>query len=169
MQFLSQFPLKMAHLESEALQLKTLLLFQCRNNPGMCDEWDANAGGNAALLVLSRESQPITPPKGPTLLPAESRVKLVPYNDSLAKETTDDAYCAALDAPDSTTLGKVGGRPLWLQGDETPTCGCGAKMRFVLQLEDRGGGGINFGDGGAGYAFVCESCPDSAKFLWQCL
>lgn len=169
MQFLAQLPLNNGGLASDKLRSKVLLVFQCQNDPGMCDEWDANAGGNAALLVSSLERQPVTPPPGPTLLPSESRAKLVPYDDSLSKETADDAYCASVDASNSATLGKVGGRPLWLQGDETPICECGTKMSFVLQLEARGGGGINFGDAGAGYAFVCESCANSAKFLWQCL
>jgi uncharacterized protein YwqG len=167
MQFLSQLPLKSAGLPVE-MQDKVLLLFQCQNDPGMCDEWDANSGGNAALLVSPSASQSLRPPSGPTVLARESRVRLVPYDDSASGETADDAYCSSVDAKGSTTLGKLGGRPLWMQSDETPQCSCGAKMTFVLQLEARGGGGINFGDAGTGYAFVCESCATSAKFLWQC-
>ncbi len=167
MQFLSQLPLKSAGVPIE-LQDKVLLLFQCQNDPGMCDEWDANSGGNAALLVSYSASISLRPPSGPTVLARESRVRLVPYDDSASSETPDDAYCASVDAKGSATLGKVGGRPLWIQGDETPQCSCGAAMTFVLQLEARGGGGINFGDAGSGYAFVCESCAISAKFLWQC-
>lgn len=167
MQFLSQLHLSPAGLSAQALRDKVLLLFQCQNNPGLCDEWAANGGGNAALLVSSLARQSLKAPSGPTLLRRESRFRLVQYDDSASRESPDDAYCASVDAKDSKTLGKVGGRPLWMQGDETPQCKCGAKMRFVVQLEARGGGGINFGDAGAGYAFVCESCAESAKFLWQ--
>ena len=70
--------------------------------------------------------------------------------------------------PGDKALGRVGGDPEWIQGDETPTCACGRPMRFVAQLSWTGGGGINFGDAGEGYAFVCEKCPDEACFLWQC-
>ena len=90
------------------------------------------------------------------------------YDDGSSVETPDDAYCAAVEAPNSRVLGKLGGRPLWIQGDETPTCSCGQRMSFAIQLEDRGGGGINFGDAGVGYGFVCSSFPAQAKFLWQC-
>jgi hypothetical protein len=41
-------------------------------------------------------------------------------------------------------------------------------MRFVVQLEPKGGGGINFGDAGLGYAFACDTCAAEARFLWQC-
>ncbi|MFT4843492.1 MAG: hypothetical protein ACJAYX_003341 [Planctomycetota bacterium] len=41
-------------------------------------------------------------------------------------------------------------------------------MLFFAQLECAGGGGINFGDVGSGYAFVCRRCTASAKFLSQC-
>ena len=43
-----------------------------------------------------------------------------------------------------------------------------SRMTFAAQLECDGGGGINFGDVGCGYAFVCTACGDRAKFLWQC-
>jgi hypothetical protein len=65
-------------------------------------------------------------------------------------------------------VGKLGGRPLWIQNDETPKCSCGKKMVLVAQLENWAAGGINFGDGGAGYAFACTRCKAKAKFLWQC-
>ncbi|MCC9607203.1 DUF1963 domain-containing protein [Blastopirellula sp. JC732] len=31
---------------------------------------------------------------------------------------------------------KIGGHPYWIQNDDTPTCDCGAKMDFLLQLPD---------------------------------
>jgi hypothetical protein len=64
-------------------------------------------------------------------------------------------------------LDKIGGLPVWIQGDETPSCPCGEPMVFVAQLECHGGDGIDFGDVGSGYALVRASCPHSAKFLWQ--
>jgi hypothetical protein len=133
----------------------------------MCDDWDANAGGNAELLVPSTSRVPLRAPKGETLLPGESRLRRASYLAVQAQNTDDDDYCEAVDAPASQVVGKLGGVPLWIQADETPTCECGSPMSFIAQLECRGGGGINFGDCGAGYAFGCPSCRDRAKFLWQ--
>lgn len=168
MQFLSQLPMREVREDLIHLEDKVLLLFQCQSQPGLCDEWDPESGGNAALLVSSLARVPLEIPQGATLLPAESRIGFVPYDDSACEETPDDSYCAEVDAADSKIIGKAGGVPLWIQGDETPHCSCGEPMVFVAQLEASGGGGINFGDAGAGYAFVCASCHSSAKFLWQC-
>jgi len=106
--------------------------------------------------------------QGRTLLSGESRLRRVSYLAARAQDTDDDDYCEAVDAPASQVVGKLGGAPLWIQADETPNCECGARMAFVAQLECSGGGGINFGDCGTGYAFVCPSCRERAKFLWQC-
>lgn len=168
MQFLSQLPMREVGGQFVQHKDKVLLVFQCQNQPGLCDEWDPESGGNAAVLVSSLNRVPLGVPPGNTLLPAESHVAFISYDDSSCQETPDDAYCAQVDAPTSKVIGKVGGVPLWIQGEETPRCSCGEPMVFVAQLEARGGGGINFGDAGAGYAFVCASCPSSAKFLWQC-
>lgn len=167
MQFLAQLPLDSLD-EAIGHEDQVLLVFQCQNDPGMCDEWDPNAGGNSALLVESASRIPLQVPIGETLLPAESRLRRVSYQPTPSQNTDDDHYCEAVDAPASQVVGKLGGAPLWIQADETPNCRCGAPMTFVAQLEERGGGGMNFGGGGAGYAFVCPSCRDQAKFLWQC-
>lgn len=168
MQFLAQLPLNELGISLLEGRRQYLLLFQCNSDPGMCDEWDAYSGGNAALLVPTETAVPIPVPTGETLLSGVSRIDLQEYDDSLMQETPDDNYCNALDMPDSKVLGKTGGTPLWIQNDETPACSCGERMLFVAQLEAHGGGGINFGDAGSGYAFVCSKCPSSAMFLWQC-
>ena len=167
MQFIAQLPL--CHCGDERLVARgqRLLLFQCQNQPGLCEEWDADGGGNAALLVSESGLQRLDVPSGPTLLDAVSPVGFREYDDSRQENSPDDGYYEAL-AEDSQVLGKIGGRPDWIQGDETPSCQCGERMVFVAQLECHGGGGINFGDVGSGYAFVCPKCSHSAKFLWQC-
>jgi hypothetical protein len=151
MQFLAQLALPDSGLPDLAGRDALLLVFQCQNQPGMCDEWDPVSGGNAARLVSlagARAAQP--PPNGKTTLSSV---------DPLCLSSVDSGVDA---------LGMVGGSPGWIQGDETPDCTCGSQMRFVLQLEPRGGGGINFGDGGLGYAFICDTCQAEARFLWQC-
>ena len=167
MQFLAQLPLDSLS-EASGHNDQALLLFQCQNDPGMCDEWDPDAGGNAALLVANAERSVLPVPAGETLLPGESRLRRVAYVVDQENESDDDRYREALEAPRSSVVGKLGGLPVWIQGDETPSCECGALMSFVAQIEYTGGGGINFGDAGAGYAFVCPSCRNRAKFLWQC-
>jgi hypothetical protein len=58
MQFLAQVVLNdldwpMAQNDTQAGHV--IEIFMCQNDPGMCDEWSATAGGNRALLC---------PPKG---------------------------------------------------------------------------------------------------------
>lgn len=168
MQFIAQIPLSASDNPALADRPQTLLIFQCQAEPGMCDDWDAESGGNCAVLVPSDAVQTLAAPAGSTTLDARTPVKFEPYDDSVEQNTPDDNYCDTIDEHWETAFGKIGGVPLWMQGDETPSCICGQKMAFFAQLEAHGGGGINFGDSGAGYAFVCTGCLDTAKFLWQC-
>ncbi len=146
-----------------------LLLFQCQNDPGSCQEWSPSSGGNCALVV-GLEGLTLTEPpeadedvEGDFLLDEIDGVELYPYNDSGPDPGYDEAREDVID----TVLGQVGGRPAWVQSDETPTCACGEVMKCQLQLECTGGGYMNFGDSGCGYAFVCPGCQQ-ASFLWQC-
>lgn len=60
---------------------------------------------------------------------------------------------------------KIGGTPVFMQGDEFPFPG---RCRLLLQLDSCSVPfSINFGDAGVGYAFLNET-GDQAKFLWQC-
>jgi len=66
-------------------------------------------------------------------------------------------------------LGQVGGQPAWLQNDETPVCSvCDQPMSFVAQLEEGHDHqtAANFGGGGCGYGYRCDTCRNAA-FLWQ--
>jgi hypothetical protein len=151
MQFLVQLALPDCGVPALASREQLLLVFQCANDPGMCDEWDPDSGGNAARLVPAAAAATFQPPtSGETLLAAVDPVEAVVRD------------------PERGALGRVGGEPEWIQGDETPTCACGSRMRFALQLSAEGGGGINFGDAGEGFAFVCDACPTETRFLWQC-
>ncbi len=166
MQFIAQVPLAITGIPEFAASDRILLIFQCQNDPGLCGEWDPNSGGNKALIAAPGGAMPV-PPTGEVRTPSQTLVIAVDYDDSVRKNSPDDNYCAALDR-DKTTLGKQGGNPLWIQGDETPTCTCGTKMAFAFQLEAHGGGGLNFGDCGSGYAFACPACRQQARFLFQC-
>jgi rubredoxin len=123
-------------------------VFMCQNDPGMCDDWDAESGGNRAVLVHG-DLRPVAPPEeGETLL--DTVTALRPVATPIEGEVP----------------GRRGGTPDWWQLDETPACpACGRRMPFVAQLEE-GGDALNFGGGGRGYVFTCPPCG-TAAFLWQ--
>ncbi|MBI2920997.1 MAG: DUF1963 domain-containing protein [Planctomycetes bacterium] len=158
MLFLAQ--IRLADTGLAGLPDRLLLVFMCQNDPGMCEDWSADSGDNCALLVPPTGLTMPPPPAGVTLLKTVDGVRFQPFPAGQDYPVTLDSVARG--------LGQAGDKPFWIQADETPACACGARMRFVIQLEDNGGGGINFGDAGAGYAFVCGKCPDKAKFLWQC-
>jgi hypothetical protein len=166
MQFIAQIKLSDSDDASLNSRPDLLLIFMCQNDPGMCDDWDPNSGGNAAMLVSPGGSAANAPAVGITQLDQESFVVLSHLESSGSPEEDYDNYIASVNADDSV-LGKIGGNAAWLQNDDTPTCSCGSQMNFVALLEERGGGGINFGGGGIGYAFACTQCDGNAKFLWQ--
>lgn len=148
MTFLGQVDL--ADLAGEAPGL--LALFQCTNDPGMCDDWDPEEGGNAALLFTPEElaSSALLPTPDPP--PAE-----------VLEETPVEIREGELHARWGL-VGLLGGSPQWIQDDETPTCTCGKGMDFVLQIGEQKD--MNFGGGGCAYTFMCADCRE-ARFLWQ--
>lgn len=151
---------------------KLLALFMCQNAPGACEEWDADAGGNAAWIVDASQPLALLDP------PSDGQTAL----DGTWGGTTLDVEVADADVPEHGSaydvarsrqprqrdvLGVLGGEPAWIQGDETPTCDtCGEAMTFVALLEQGPDHRteINFG-GGCAYAFRC-GCG-AAKMLWQ--
>lgn len=73
---------------------------------------------------------------------------------------------------------QLGGKPIWIQGDETPRCPqCGGAMKLLAQiladLEDtfqkENPAWLPFGAGGVAYAFICEGecSPDGTYLMWQ--
>ncbi|WP_233289328.1 hypothetical protein [Kitasatospora sp. MBT63] len=157
---------------------RVMALFMCQNDPGSCEEWSPTAGGNRALLHPAAGLQPMAAPELDAedgefdeevlRLGAVNGVALVPW-------PTADYFAARREWADRTgdgtrqILGQLGGRPAWLQYDETPTCaGCAESMALVAQLEEGpcASTAMNFGSGKA-FAFACGPC-DRAVFLWQC-
>jgi hypothetical protein len=140
------------------------LVFMCQNQPGLCDEWDPNAGGNVVRVVASDGVATIRPPgMGATMLPFQMNLDAVPFEGTYESALRDATLPRQI-------LGKLGGTPDWIQADETPLCNaCGSAMSFVGQFEQANDGKVevNFG-GGLAYMFHC-GCPSaSPKFLWQC-
>ncbi len=141
------------------------LIFMCNNDPGMCDEWDAEGGGNKALIVDGENLEFFKPAD------AELSVRDTEYGVTLV-ETEDIDYDSAREnwkGNKREVLGQLYGEPAWIQGDETPECDCCNKpMRFVAQLEEGPDHrtAMNFGGGGVAYLFDCTK-GKTAKFLWQ--
>lgn len=149
---------------------RLVLLFMCQNDPGLCDEWDAEAGGNCAIVVrVDGLAEVQAPREGVTVRETEYGTREV--------RSEKDEYDAARDAWSQETghmprdvLGQILGEPAWVQADETPTCPtCGEPMRFLAQLEQGPDSKteMNFG-GGCAYVFDCLCGNDTARFLWQC-
>ncbi|MDH1701855.1 hypothetical protein [Comamonas terrigena] len=163
MQFLGQ----LAQGESNEL----LLLFMCQNEPGMCDEWDAEGGGNQVLAVSSSNLQLVSPPSSGEV------VRPVRYEAHTVEQIEEDyesaraAYSAGNGVSPRKVLGQVGGKPTWMQGEEVPLCSaCAEPMAFVAQLEQGPDWKteMNFGGGGCAYVFRCACGTVSPKLLWQC-
>jgi hypothetical protein len=148
LRFIAQHPID----DDVDVDHKLLLLFQCENDPGSCNEW-APDGGNAALVVRGALA-PMTPPP-----PVSIAVTFAPPMGLRAGDDDGDGL------EDHDAIGRLGGEPDWIQGDETPSC-CGTPMRFALQLDENAHRQLNFCGGGAAYAFVCVSC-ERALYLMQ--
>ncbi|MGA4843425.1 hypothetical protein [Streptomyces sp. G45] len=159
MQFLAHLP----------LDTDVVAVFQCQNDPGLCDEWDATGGGNKAFRFAAEGLVPaVVPEEGETRLGAVSALR--------AERVAADGFAEALDqwadggGEPRLVQGQLGGAPAWVQGDETPDCpACTAPMAFAAQLEEGHdhATAANFGGGGIGYVFTCGDCREAA-FLWQC-
>jgi hypothetical protein len=60
---------------------------------------------------------------------------------------------------------KIGGRPDWIQGDETPECPhCFSKMTFYGQFDSLGDK-VSLGDCGGIYVFACMGCLSTRSVL----
>ena len=145
--------------------------------------YDPNRGENAVILQPGRAVVPTRRlSQGPTLYrliekswrrrtrrePCEFAVQLIREDDVAFlpeeerwKLPDDEAEAAAARWEES----KIGGTPVFMQGDEFPFTG---PCRLLLQLDSCSVPfSINFGDAGVGYAFLNEA-GDEAKFLFQC-
>jgi hypothetical protein len=166
MQFLAQVMLSDLGLEEAE---GVLLVFMCQNDPGLCEEWDPAAGGNLALLVPAGGLRAAVVPPGPaTLLGEVSAVRHATADMDYGEARL--SWSERAGRPVRDVLGQLGGKPHWLQNDETPTCpACATLMSFTIQLEEGHDHrtAANFGGGGCGYGFTCQACG-TAAFLWQC-
>jgi hypothetical protein len=150
--------------------------------------WDPDGGENAVIVQPSTDVpydgrvETVPSATGPTLyrfeeepgggqmkvVPCEYAVELAPGEDGEPAsdeeqvewdDATHDAYF------DSLVGNKIGGTPLFIQGEEYPADG---PWKLLLQLEMMElPFFVNFGDAGSGYAFVSAD-GEKGRFLWQC-
>ena len=90
-------------------------------------------------------------------------ILLVPRGGSLSKYKAENS--------------KIGGKPDWIQNNETPICKkCRVKMQFYGQLGSIGCSNrkfrdmdarLTFGDCGAFYVFACEECWEEFTTIFQ--
>lgn len=152
-----------------------LALFICQNDPGTCEDWDPDAGGNRALLLPADGLQPLPLPHlddgadESVLALGTVRTVTTVQEDGADYDRAREAWAARTGNPEALVLGQLGGTPAWIQGDETPTCpGCANPMPLTVQLEEGPHpDNLNFGGGGCAYAFTCRPCAH-AVLLWQC-
>lgn len=177
---------------------RSLLVFQCNHDPGMCQTWDGRSGANACFVLEAEAVVPRlaeTPPDGPVI---ENEVRVVSWiaRDDGIPSSMAARFFGVAEVPDeygemptwSTRLGSV---PRWIQSPLDAPEG----WRFVGQLDstysflappaapppwispdqDQFEGrthdavGPNFGDGGIAYIFLRETRGTPEGFmLWQC-
>jgi hypothetical protein len=165
MQFLGQLRIPCQDLDSDQL----VLLFMCPHNPGCCDEWDPDLGGNLAVIVAIKEVIPMKAPDSDLVCRQTSYGAQVEEIGG-GYDQARSAWATSHDGKQRQVLGQLFGQPDWLQGEENPECGlCKQAMRFVAQLEEGPDSdtSMNFG-GGCAYVFDCTCDGGKAKLLWQC-
>ncbi len=144
-------------------------IFMCQNDPGLCDEWDADAGGNKVVIVTPGDVVSVEPPQGDNTIRDTMHGAVICEFDSNDYNEARTKWAEQNDVPIAQVLGQMYGIPSWVQGEEVPNCDtCNKPMRFVAQLEEGPDWktGMNFGGGGCAYLFDCI-CDLSGKFLWQ--
>ncbi|ATB31161.1 hypothetical protein [Melittangium boletus] len=170
MRFLFQLPHVAGRLD--LAPYAALYVFQCENPDTVCFRWDAFAGANAVVAVEPGPASMAGAPASPHPLP-ESRLDFARAREDTEALSVDvnaatDEQLAALDrASAQAPENKVGGVPVWVNGEARPEC-CGEPMHFVAQLSALPFG-LGFGDAGRGYVFRCRAgaCGTAFRFLWQ--
>lgn len=153
-----------SHLFPDA-QGKIAYLFISQDEEAMT--WDPDSGDNAVIIQpgIPRSHVKVdSNSEGPSLLTkeyeVEGRLKEESYQ-VMPDFLDEDAYKEYFK---QLSGNKVGGTPLFVQGDEYPK----GFEKLLLQLDSKKlPFEINFGDSGTGYLFI-NTNGTQGKFLWQC-
>lgn len=133
---------------SERLDLgrpgRTLFVFQCNHDPGMCSTWDAKSGANACFIVEPEQltnAEPKTPTDSPEIEKEVIITDWVERQDGIPESLrqgffADDHYATIPEEElEKVTMStRLGGVPFWIQSaSEAPPVSEG--WRFVGQLD----------------------------------
>jgi hypothetical protein len=144
-------------------------IFMCQNDPGVCEEWGPDDGGNKVIVTaISALEEVAAPSEGLTTRETEYSALAIEVQGNEYDESREQ-WVNENNLSYREVLGQINGAPAWLQGEEIPNCDiCNKPMQFLAQLEEGPDyeTAMNFG-GGSAYIFKC-TCSKSAKFLWQC-
>lgn len=183
MRFVGQIALDQALFPGVPAQMVYLFMTDEDDGNFVDGTYEPDGGENAVIL---QPGVPTVPTKmlvqGPTLYrmvekeghnrlqpePCEFAVTVVEEED-IEFVSEDERWKMSKEEakPATGTLdeNKIGGTPVFMQGDEFPFPG---RCRLLLQLDSCSVPFyVNFGDAGVGFAFLNEA-GDQAKFLWQC-
>lgn len=126
------------------------------------DTWAPDSGENAVVVQISQGGQHAVAVEGDPVVqqyvwdPAANHPILIPWEAEAFLEDDEEP-----DGAEPLSVDKLGGRPWWLQGDETP----GPGWRLLLQMYQPND--TNMGIPGILYVFLS---PDglTGRLLWQC-
>ncbi|WP_017596492.1 YwqG family protein [Nocardiopsis potens] len=165
MRFIGQFRLP-------GEQVRLGYLFMTEEDDGWMDGTYFPDGGENAFIVqpggrLAEFYRVAAEATGPTHGP-DHRVALSPHTPE-PPDPDDVAVLESLGGVAEPTYGldsRIGGRPRWLQLDESPQEE--GDWAFAVQLDSCGlPFPVNFGDAGVGYCFFEEKTGEG-RFSWQC-
>ncbi len=109
-------------------------VFVCQFDPGTCASWEPDSGANAAFVFTGRRSWQAGSPVSPHVDPDDPDPVWPPLlRDSMlfglarlgvvGDDEEPDRVVDAATAAGITVAGQYGGRPEWIQDDETPDGG----------------------------------------------
>ncbi|SDG74986.1 protein of unknown function [Sinosporangium album] len=143
---------------SESLRAGALLsFFMCDNEPGQCEAWNPEAGGNRAYLFAAGSTAAAASPGEAFVLPQCFEIGICEVEPETAEEVAE-----------FKVVGWLGGEAEWWETDMTPACStCGVPMGFVAQMREGYSRNwlMNFG-GGEAFVFACPPC-DAASVVLQ--
>jgi hypothetical protein len=131
-----------------------------------CYPWDAASGANAVILhsLVGNEVIIVTPDE-------KLQTSEVAFHFQHSQEPFVETYLWKEESGVHSST-KIGGVPVWVQNDETPTCTkCHEPMMLLAQIDEYAEGMQEFyaSDTGLAYIFICvNDCgPHQAVYLAQ--
>lgn len=183
MRFICQVKLTRDLFPDTAAEMAYLFMTDEENGEFVDGTYEPDGGENAVILQPGAATVPTTSlTQGPTLYrmiqmpgydslqpePCEFAVELtveddIPFLSEAERRKIPETEAQA--ANSSLNENKIGGTPVFMQGEEFPFA---ATCRLLLQFDSCSVPFyVNLGDAGVGYAFINQA-GDQAKFLWQC-